>query len=89
MDPAKIADLQARIGKLPDAARAALREMWTTPNEAGENLPPVKALMDRHSARADAMVSSVESRVRSGHFSTEPAIVPEVLGDEDDERPFE
>jgi hypothetical protein len=64
------AALKARIDSLPANGRAALVAMWTEgkDTDAGPRLPPLRALLAKQLSKADALVSSFESRARKGEW---------------------
>ncbi len=66
-------DLKARIARLPDEAKAALLEMWTTPRDGVEPVHPLSRLPKRQAGRAKAMVASIEARAERGEWGEMPA----------------
>lgn len=66
-----LAERIARLAQVPEA-KAALMGMWMAPREGGEPLPKFVDLRQRHRARAEAMVLSVEARLRKGEWGDPP-----------------
>jgi hypothetical protein len=67
--PDSIAELQARIDKLPAGAKAAMRELWMAADDGGEpRLPPIGKLLHRHVPVARGVLSAIERRTKAGEF---------------------
>lgn len=71
-----LAERIAVLARVP-GAKAALVELWTQPREGGDPLPHFADLRRRHRARAEAMVLSVEARLKKGEWGDPPEPEPE------------
>lgn len=76
-----LAERIARLAQVP-GAKAALMQLWMAPREGGDPLPKFADLLQRHRGRAEAMILSVEARLKKGEWGDPPS-EPEAAADPD------